>query len=229
MGISFGMRDHIAQDEDRSTTNPNKVYSAKYGFNPEQYNANGLIFNFQYNTRENPNRSFGGIYAGLYFRSNFTWLGSSRSAGQMYTEFRKYWSLSKKNPENVIAVWYWGSYLLWGTLPYLELQNTANDTYNRSGRGYTMGRFRGQNYAYLETEYRFPISQTTKLFSGVVFTNLQTESEAGSTKMFRYLEPAVGAGIRLLFNKGSRTNICLDYAHGLYGSKGFFFTLNEAF
>jgi hypothetical protein len=43
------------------------------------------------------------------------------------------------------------------------------------------------------------------------------------------MEPAAGAGLRILFNKRSRTNICLDYARGRYGSSGIFFALNEAF
>jgi len=47
--------------------------------------------------------------------------------------------------------------------------------------------------------------------------------------LFNTIEPAAGAGLRILFNKKARTNICLDYARGRYGSSGFFFALNEAF
>ncbi|HYK45845.1 MAG TPA: hypothetical protein VEV83_11785, partial [Parafilimonas sp.] len=135
----------------------------------------------------------------------------------------------KQNPEHVLAFWYWGSYILWGDIPYLELPATEYDTYNRSGRGYTLGRFRGPSFADFEMEYRFPISKTTKLLSGVVFTNFQTASDANNAGIFKYMEPGYGGGLRILFNKKSRTNICLDYARGRYGSSGVFFALNEAF
>ncbi len=230
-GISIDMRNDI-QDEklDSVTTTPHYNDSTEKGFDARKYFVNGLIANIQYNTKEHPNRPFGGIYAEANIRYNTKVLGSTKESGQLYTELRKYWSLSSRNPEHVLAFWYWGSYLLWGTLPYLELPGTAYDTYNRSGRGYTLGRFRGPDFAYCETEYRFPISQRSKLFSRALYlvTNFQSYSDANNKGLFSR-EPAVGAGLRILFTKQSRTNICLDYARGKYGSSGFFFALNEAF
>lgn len=229
-GISIDWRNDINDEKlDSTNTTPHYDYSVEKGFDPKHYNANGLIANIQYNTKEHPNRPYGGIYADAYLRYNTKLLGSTKEAAQLYTEFRKYWSLSTRNPENVLAFWYWGSYKLWGELPYLELPGTAYDTYNRSGRGYTLARFKGPSFVYWETEYRFPISQVTKLFSGVVFANFQTASDANNNGLFNRIEPAAGAGLRILFNKKSRTNICLDYAKGKYGSSGFFFALNEAF
>jgi hypothetical protein len=81
---------------------------------------------------------------------------------------------------------------------------------------------------YLETEYRFPLSRN-KLFSGVLFTNVQTASDGQSVKLFDRLEPSGGGGLRILLKKESRTNICIDYAFGRYGSSGLFFGLNEVF
>ena len=229
-GISIDMRNDIHDEKlDSVTTTPHYNYSVEKGFDPKKYFANGLIANIQYNTKEHPNRPYGGVYAEANIRYNTKVLGSTKESGQLYTELRKYWSLSSKNPEHVLAFWYWGSYLLWGTLPYLELPGTAYDTYNRSGRGYTLGRFRGPDFVYCETEYRFPISQNSKFFSGVVFTNFQSYSDDNNKGLFSRVEPAVGAGLRILFTKKSRTNVCLDYARGKYGSSGFFFALNEAF
>ncbi len=230
-GISIDMRNdiQITNPDSTYTTNPHDIYSSEKGFNQNNYFANGLIANFQYNTKEHPNRPFGGIYSEMYLRYNTKLLGSTKEAGQLYTEFRKYFSLSQKNPEHVIAFWYWGSYLLWGSLPYLELPATEYDTYNRSGRGYTLGRFRGPSFTDVEAEYRFPISQQTKILSGVLFTSFQTASDENNNGLFNYWEPAAGAGLRILFTKKSRTNICLDFAKGRYGSSGVFFALNEAF
>ncbi|HEX5024320.1 MAG TPA: hypothetical protein VFV68_03565 [Agriterribacter sp.] len=230
-GISIDMRNDIqvTNPDSTYTSNPHQDYSSEKGFDPRKYFVNGLIANFQYNTKEHPNRTYRGTYAELYMRYNTKVLGSTKESGQLYTEFRKYLGLSQKNPEHVIAFWYWGSYLLWGDMPYLELPATEYDTYNRSGRGYTLGRFRGPSFADIEAEYRFPISQQTKFLSGVLFASFQTASDSKNNGLFKYWEPAAGAGVRILFNKQSRTNICIDYARGKYGSSGIFFALNEAF
>lgn len=110
-GVSFDIRRKI---EDRSSTTdltPYNIYSDKHGFDRDSYMANGLLFNAQYTTRDNQNRAYKGIYADAGFRFNETWMGSSKSAVQFTTDFRKYFSLSSRNPEHVLAFWNWGSYL----------------------------------------------------------------------------------------------------------------------
>lgn len=174
------------------------------------------------------NRAYKGIYVDAGFRVNQTWMGSTKSAVQFTTDFRKYFSLSESHPEHVIAFWNWGSYLLGGTLPYLELPGTARDGSFRSGRGYTSTYFKGTQYNYSEVEYRFPILRNG-FVSGVTFFNVQTANDELGTKLFQVWQPGGGGGLRVLFNKATRTNLCLDYAWGKYGSKGFFLGLNEAF
>jgi hypothetical protein len=63
----------------------------------------------------------------------------------------------------------------------------------------------------------------------VAFANLQTTNDESGTKIFQQWQPGYGGGLRVLFNKATRTNLCLDYAFGRYGQKGFFLGLNEAF
>ncbi|MBB5644758.1 outer membrane protein assembly factor [Pedobacter cryoconitis] len=227
-GVSFDMRRKI---EDRTTDNeltPYNIYSDRHGFDRDHYSSNGLLFNVQYTTRDNQNRAYKGIYADAGIRVNQTWIGSTKNAVQFTTDFRKYWSLSARNPEHVIAFWNWGSYLASGAIPYLELPGTGKDPAFRSGRGYTIGYFKGTNYNYSELEYRFPITRN-KFLSGVTFFNVQTTNDELGTKIFDKWQPGGGAGLRVLFNKATRTNLCLDYAFGNYGSRGFFLGLNEAF
>ncbi|MGN6178761.1 MAG: hypothetical protein ACTHNW_06250 [Mucilaginibacter sp.] len=128
----------------------------------------------------------------------------------------------------MLALWNWGSYLAGGTLPYLDLPGTARDVSFRSGRGYTAQYFKGTGYNDTEAEFRFPIL-ANKFVSGVVFGNLQTANDEQNTKIFQVFQPGYGAGLRLLFNKVTRTNLCLDYAFGRFNSRGFFLNLNEAF
>ena len=228
-GLSFDIRYNIDDEQLKVlSSSPHKRYGLRNDFDSTNYSANGLLLALQYNTREHPLRSYGGVYADFNIRFNQKWMGSTKNAIQFIYDLRKYISLSKKNPEHVFALWHWASYTLSGTVPYLELPATAYDTYGRSGRAYTMGRFKGPSYACFEAEYRFPITRN-KLVSGVAFMNLQTASDDLEKKLFQYWEPGGGGGLRILFNKQSRSTICMDYARGKYGANGFFFGLNEVF
>ncbi len=213
---------------DTGKITPHQVYSLRHGFDLNDYSLNGVLFALQYNTREHPIRSYGGRYFDLAIRYNPEFLGSSQNSVQLQYDYRQYWSLSKRNPEHVIAFWHWASYKLSGNVPYLVMPSTASDTYNRGGRGYTLGRFKGPSYAYFETEYRFPIT-ANKLLSGVAFFHLQTASDALEKKIFQSWESGVGTGLRILFQKETRTTMCIDLAKGRYGAWGLFFGLNEAF
>jgi hypothetical protein len=227
-GVSFDVRKQIEDRKSTSDLTPYNIYSDRYGFNRNSYSANGMLFNVQYTTRDNQNRAYKGIYADAGFRVNQSWMGSSKNAVQFTSDFRKYFSLSARNPEHVIAFWNWGSYLVSGVVPYLELPGTAKDGSFRSGRGYTTGYFKGTKYNYSEVEYRFPILNN-KFISGVTFFNMQTANDESGTNLFEKWQPGGGGGLRVLFNKTTRTNLCLDYAWGKYGSRGFFLGLNEAF
>lgn len=227
-GASFDIRRKIEDTKSTTDLTPYNIYSDRHGFARDHYAANGLLFNLQYTTRDNQNRAYRGIYADAGFRINQSWMGSSRNAVQFTTDFRKYFSLSETNPEHVVAFWNWGSYLISGNIPYLELAGTGKDPSFRSGRGYVVQYFKGTQYNYSEVEYRFPILRN-KFVSGVAFANLQTTNDESGTKIFQVWQPGYGGGLRVLFNKATRTNLCLDYAFGRYGSKGFFLGLNEAF
>lgn len=228
-GLSFDIRKQI---EDRADTSnkltPYNIYNERYGFKGDSYSANAFLFNVQYTTRDNQNRAYKGIYADAGFRINQTWIGSTKSAVQFTTDFRKYFSLSSSHPEHVIAIWNWGSYLLTGAVPYLELSGTGRDGSFRSGRGYVATYFKGTQYNDSEIEYRFPILNN-KFLSGVAFFSMQTANDDLGTKLFQVWQPGGGGGLRVLFNKATRTNLCLDYAWGKFGQKGFFLGLNEAF
>lgn len=229
VGIDYHFQIHDQKlDLDSGKLTPHYVYSTGKGFNPKHYWTNGFLLNIQYNTREHPNQSYGGMYADLAIRVNPKFLGSTRGSTQLMTEFRKYISFSKTRPDHVLAFWHLGTYNLAGDLPYFDLPGTGTDMYSRSGRAYTIGRFRGPSYFYLESEYRFPITRN-KLLSGVTFANMQSVSNGQGKGLFSGWEPGVGAGLRILFNRSTRTNICIDYAMGRYGARGLFFGLNEVF
>ena len=227
-GLSFEIRRNIENADTANNKTPSSVYNNRHGFPQNRYSANGFLFNIEYITRDNPNRPYKGIYFDAGLRLNQTWIGSTKNSLQLTSDFRKYFSLSSSNPETVLALWNWGSYLLDGSIPFLELPGTARDGTFRSGRGYTSQYFKGTQFNDTEAELRFPIL-ANKFLSGVVFGNLQTGNDEHGTKMFQVFQPGYGGGFRILFNKATRTNLALDYAFGKFGNKGFFLNLNETF
>jgi outer membrane protein assembly factor BamA len=208
---------------------PHSYYSDKNDFSRLAYNLSGLSVNFLYDTRDNQICPYKGIYANINYRINPTFLGSSQNSSTLWTEFRTYIGLSKKTPRHLIGFWAFGEFTISGRLPYLTMPYLGDDQRARSGRGYTNGRFRGDHMVYGEVEYRFPIWPCTNIIGGVLFVNAVTTSNSQrDVKLFEYIRPAVGFGIRIMVNKYFRTNINLDYAIGKESS-GFYFSGQETF
>jgi hypothetical protein len=227
-GLDFAIRRNITNTDTVNNATPSSVYNNQHGFPQNHYSSDGFLFDAEYISRDNPNRAYKGIYADLGLRVNQTWIGSTKNEVQLNSDFRKYFSLSDSNPEEVLAFWNWGSYLISGNIPYLELPGTGRDGTFRSGRGYTTQYFKGTQFNDTEAEFRFPIL-ANKFISGVTFVSAQSGNDEHGTKLFQVFQPGYGAGLRVLFNKATRTNLALDYAFGRFGNRGFFLNLNEAF
>ena len=204
------------------------IYSKSYGFDTAHYSTNGLSFQIIHDSRDNPVNPFSGNYLNLAFRINPVAFGSSEPSTMLYYEWRNYISVSKRIPRNVIAFWFWGVLVTSGQVPYLALPSITWDTYNRSGRGYIQGRFRGNNMIYEEAEFRYRIT-TDGLLGGVIFTNFTTASnQLTGQKVFDSVAPGYGFGLRIMMNKKDRTNIAIDYGIG-DGFTGIYFNIREAF
>jgi hypothetical protein len=189
-------------------------------------NSAGLLFNLLYDDRINSINPWGGAYANLIYRPNFTFFGSDAPWQMVQIDLRKYVPFPKRS-ENILAFWSYNWLTFGGDAPYLDLPATAWDATSNMGRGYIQGRFRSKNLLYLESEYRFKISRSG-LFGGVAFANAQSVANYPSNE-FDSIALGAGAGMRIKFNKHSRTNICIDYAFGQGGSQGVFVNLGEVF
>jgi hypothetical protein len=116
-----------------------------------------------------------------------------------------------------------------GAPPYFDLPATGTDTYGRSSRGYAEGRFRGERLVYGEIEYRGTLMRNN-LLGMVAFLNTATITNlADDEHLFENYAPGIGAGLRLLVNKRSKTQLCFDVAFGKQGSKGIYLAVQEAF
>jgi outer membrane protein assembly factor BamA len=196
----------------------------KYG-EPLRSTSAGLNLTFSYDSRQNPINPLKGTFANLVLRQNLTFLGSNASWDQALFDFRKYIRVSPQS-NNILALWGIAAFTN-GNAPYLDLPCTGSDMYNNSGRGYAIGRYRGKNELYLETEYRFGITRNG-LLGAVLFANAESFSGLQSNT-FQGVAPAAGSGIRIKVNKHSDSNICIDYGVGIHGSRGLFVNLGEVF
>jgi hypothetical protein len=188
--------------------------------------AVGPILNLLYDSRLNQINPENGTYFNLVYRDNFKNLGSDDNWQSVTIDARKYFPFPSGS-KNVIALWSLEWLTLSGKIPYLNMPSTGWDDQYNSGRGYIQSRFRGRNMYYLESEYRFGITQNG-LIGGVVFANVQSYSGDLSVT-YNTLLPGYGAGIRIKVNEHSRTNIGLDYGFGKNGSGGFYVNLGEVF
>jgi len=82
---------------------------------------------------------------------------------------------------------------------------------------------------YGEVEYRRTLMENG-LLGMVAFLNATTVSSRDRDEhLFESVAIGGGAGLRLLLNKRSRTNLCADLGFGKNGSVGFYLAVQEAF
>jgi outer membrane protein assembly factor BamA len=208
---------------------PYVIYSGTHGFDLESQTSAGVSANLRLDTRDhaiNPGR---GWLAGVSYRPFFEdFLGGDSTWQELYLDTRTYRKLDTRG-RHMLAFWLWGDMVTGGVAPYLDLPATGMDKYGRSARGYAEGRLRGEKLLYGEVEYRTTL--TGNGFLGMVaFLNTTTlsNSESGE-RLFDNFAPGAGAGLRILLNKRSKTNLCFDIGVGRAGSRGVYLAVQEAF
>ncbi len=225
-GMGYNLDYHFNIKSDDENIDLKQYTGYEYGLDRNSFSS-GLSFNLLYDTRNNSINPLPGSYANIVYRINPAFLGSNDSWQSLYLDLRKYVPLnpSEKNQQNTLAFWSYFWTALNNGIPYLDLPATGWDSYNRSGRGIEQNRYRGKSLLYMESEYRRDITRNG-LLGFVVFANVNTVT--GSGTFFSSWHPAAGTGLRIKFNKGSNTNIGIDYG----ASKGYstvMFNLGEAF
>ncbi|MFV0365993.1 MAG: BamA/TamA family outer membrane protein [Mangrovibacterium sp.] len=233
-----GIVDSEMEENNEDVNNPSVItpywaYTQYNGFDQDRSNTVGLSLNAVYDTRDNVNNPYDGRYLMMNFRINPQFLGSDKNSTQLNLEYRDYFNFTE-DKHNILAVWGIGNFTLSGELPYLCLPAIGWDQYGTSGAPYTQGRFRGENLVYTGMEYRKHIwgsRSNPRLIGAVAFLNATTVSGGGmnDAKLFEYIAPGYGLGLRINFRKKARTNLGLDYGWGAYGSTGFFIRINENF
>ena len=210
-------------------SSPYVVYSEQHGFDPASQTSAGLSLSALFDSRDGPINPSRGLYAKASFSAFFHgFLGGASDWQQLSYDARTYLRLTP-DARHKLAFWLSGDFVTGGTAPYLDLPATGMDTYGRAGRGYPQGRFRGQSLVYGEAEYRWTATRNG-LFGMVAFLNTETLSnEQTGEKLFDSFATGAGVGLRLMLNKRSQTNLCVDIGWGEQGSRAVYFAVQEAF
>jgi len=230
-GLHFDSHADVRPDDegDDFTQSAYYEYSAANGLPLDTQISAGPSIELLWDSRDsfiNPSR---GWLARASYRLLFDgFLGGDSGWKKVNLDARAYAPLSSDRRHR-LALWAFADLVVDGVAPYFDLPSTAGDSYGRSGRGYAEGHFRGEKLAFVELEYRAPLMRND--FLGMVaFLNTTTISNRqGSEQLFDNFAPGGGAGLRLLLNKRSRTNLAFDFGFGEKGSRGVYLTVQEAF
>ncbi len=233
LDLIFDVEDNLLDlDETPPVITPYYAYNEKYGFKQSRCALSGISLNAVYDTRDNINSPRKGMYALGTFRINPKAFGSNYTSTSLWLEYRAYLDLTK-NHKNFLTFWTYTNIQTSGRLPYFLLPAITYDQYSSSGRGYTQGRIRGQALMYGEIEYRRKIvgwPKNPNFFGINVFANFTTASNKDADiRLYDYIDPAFGLGVRFEVSPKSRTTISLDYAIGKYRSSGIYLGINEFF
>jgi hypothetical protein len=203
------------------------AYSEKHGFAVDGQTSGGTSVSLLYDTRDNAINAHKGAMASATYRTYYDgFFGGDSTWQELYLDARAYKAVTK-DARHRLAFWFIGDLVTGGVAPYFDLPATAAN--DRSARGYSEGRYRGDHLLYGEMEYRGSITPSG-LVGVVAFVNTTTVDNADAgEKLFQSYAPAGGFGFRFLLNKRSRTNLCTDWGWGKAGSRGFYLSIQEAF
>jgi hypothetical protein len=204
-------------------------YTQQHGFDPSHQTSSGTTASVMLDTRDNAINAHRGSLASVTYRTFFNgFLGGNSTWQEAYVDMRTYRPLTADGQRR-LAFWVLGDFVTGGVAPYFDLPATAGDSYGRSARGYGEGRYRGNHLLYGEVEYRDTIT-ANGLLGYVLFLNTTTiDGGTGGDHLFETLAPGAGGGLRVLLNKKSRTNLCVDYGWGKQGSHALYLAIQEAF
>lgn len=231
-GLHFDRHADVRPDEDGEEAWPDSPfvqYSTAKGLPLDTQMSAGPSAEVIWDSRDSFINADRGSLARTSYRVMFDgFLGGDTHWEKVNVDLRTYKRLSDAG-RHKIAAWAYADLVVSGVAPYFDLPSTASDGYGRSGRGYAEGHFRGEKLAFLELEYRGTITKNG-LLGWVAFANATTVSnQQADERIFDHFAPGGGAGLRLLLNKRSKTNLAFDIGFGERGNRGVYLAIQEAF
>jgi hypothetical protein len=216
-------------EEPEWTESPYVTYSQAHGLPWNSQIAAGTSLDVLWDTRDSFINADRGWLAKASYRTLFDgFLGGDSSWQKLNLDVRTYVNVSRDR-RHKLAFWAFADLVVGGVAPFFDLPSTGGDAYGRSARGYAEGQFRGERLAYGEVEYRGTLTRNG-LLGMVAFLNTTTVTNLDNDeRLFDSFATAGGAGLRLLINKRSKTNLCFDFGIGKQGSRGVYLAVQEVF
>jgi hypothetical protein len=212
-------------DERRAAGAATRFSAYSYGTSGRS-RSSGTTLNLLWDGRDSTVAPTRGLYALGRFRFEPAELGSDDGWYSTYLDGRAYVAIPGRR--DVLALWgfAWTSS---ARTPYLLLPQTGTDPEHRSARGMVEGRYAARDLLYGEVEYR---AHLWKALGAVAAVNLTAPSERGvegSGPSFQTLHPGVAAGLRVLLDRTSGSNLVLDVGWAPGEGVGFYLNANETF
>jgi outer membrane protein assembly factor BamA len=160
-----------------------------------------------------------GSYVEASLRFHEKWMGSNYNYSQYNFDLRKYIPTKSKGILALNAV----AAITQGSVPFLEKQKLGSD---KIMRGYFSGRFRDNQFAAAQIEYRYPVG---KSFVLAAFASAGQTAESLNKMELNLIQHSVGGGLRYLANRKGNLYIRMDAGYTRQKNVGFYFALGDAF
>jgi hypothetical protein len=160
-----------------------------------------------------------GWFAEVGFRIHNKNIGSNFNYTQLNVDLRNY-IITK--PKGILAL-HIVSTLNNGTVPFLEKAKLGND---KIMRGYFAGRFRDNEFAAAQMEYRYPLG---KSFVIAGFVSAGQTAPNVSAFALNSMQSSIGGGLRYLVNRQKRLYVRFDAGYTRKQNWGFYLNLGDAF
>jgi outer membrane protein assembly factor BamA len=182
----------------------------------------GIGLKVAYDNRDYTLNPSTGIFTDITTTHFRTGLGSDSDFDLVEMNFNYYYPINSKQ---VFASRFYG-FIGIGEVPFEEqaILGFAGPRGN-DVRGYSSGRYRGQNLIDIQGEWRYSFY---KKWGMVAFGSLSLVGNDGEEIAANGLLPAIGTGIRFMASVDKKVNIGLDVAAGK-NDYGIYFVISEAF
>lgn len=182
------------------------------------YEVLGLGLAVAFDNRDNIYYPSKGVYLEVSNLMHSSSLAGNHSYHAITSDFRTYHALTKGS---VLALQFMGVFND-GNVPYRQMGTMGNEMIMR---GYYNGRYRDQNFAALQAEWR------QHVWGPAGFTLFAGAGNVAATpgNLTTGIKPNYGVGLRGLLIRKEHLNIRLDIGFGEKGIRGLYFTMGEAF
>jgi hypothetical protein len=212
-------------DERRAAGEATRFSQYAFGTGRRSFSS-GLTLNLLWDGRDSTVAPTRGSYLLGRFRFEPSLLGSDDDWSSFYLDGRTYFAIPGRR--DVLGLWAFAWSSSRGT-PYLLLPQVGGDPEHRSGRGMVEGRYAALDLLYGEVEYRAHLWKALGAVAALHVTAPSERGAGGGAWSFETLHPGAAVGLRVLLDRTSGSNVCLDAAWAPRGHLGFYLNANETF